>query len=338
MQPKAVAEWNKVQTYDVRHVRRTQVASVTEIVLALLSSACFAASHVVSRRGLDRTSVSAGYMVIVGCAWMVVMVPMLLDPPETVSTRAVLFFAVSGLFAPAISRAAALGGVRALGPSISVPIQQGLRPLIVVPAAVILLNEAFGWTRVLGLAAIVTGGWILSRDPARGGGLTAETLITTGSARGHLAMAVDQRRSTRRLRPGIAFPVAAAIGYATSDLLVKIGLGGGSDPVYAAPLSIGVGFIVWAVAHAFRPVRRRFRLSGGAGWLVLSGAFMGTAILLLFRALAIGDVSLVAPVIGTQPLFVMLLSAVLLRHVEVRDRMTVFAVSIVVIGTILVSL
>jgi drug/metabolite transporter (DMT)-like permease len=75
---------------------------VTGIGLALLSSSCFAASHVVSRRGLEGTSVSAGYMVIVGCAWVVVMIPMLLDPPETVSTRAVVFFALSGLFAPAI--------------------------------------------------------------------------------------------------------------------------------------------------------------------------------------------------------------------------------------------
>jgi drug/metabolite transporter (DMT)-like permease len=277
-------------------------------------------------------------MVIVGCAWVVVMIPMLVDPPETVSTRAMVFFAVSGLFAPAISRAAALGGVRALGPSISVPIQQGLRPLIVVPAAVIVLNETFGWTRVLGLAAIVTGGWILSRDPAGAGEPPAEALVSRERGAGHPATVVDRRPSTRGFRPGIAFPIAAAIGYATSDLLVKIGLGGGSDPVYAAPLSIGVGFLVWAIAHAFRPVRRRFRLGRDVGWLVLAGAFMGLAILLLFRALARGDVSLVAPVIGTQPLFVMLLSAILLRHLEVRDRTTIFAASVVVVGTILVSL
>jgi drug/metabolite transporter (DMT)-like permease len=313
---------------------------VSEIALALLSSASFAASHVVSRRGLEGTSVSAGYMVIVGCAWVVVVIPMLLDPPETVSTRAVVFFALSGLFAPAISRWAALGGVRALGPSISVPIQQGLRPLIVVPAAVIVLNETVGWTRVLGLAAIVTGGWILSREPARADELPAEAFEAPGPAAGQLATAVERRSRTSRwgFRPGIAYPIAAAIGYATSDLLVKIGLGGGADPVYAAPLSIGVGFLVWAVAHAFRPMRRRFRLGKAAGWLVLSGAFMGTAILLLFRALARGDVSLVAPVIGTQPLFVMLLSAILLRHLERRDRTTVLAASIVVIGTILVAL
>jgi uncharacterized membrane protein len=64
---------------------------------------------------------------------------------------------------------------------------------------------------------------------------------------------------------------------------------------------------------------------------------MGAAILLLFHALARGDVSLVSPVIGTQPLFVMVLSAMILRHLERRDRSTILAASIVVIGTILVS-
>jgi drug/metabolite transporter (DMT)-like permease len=313
---------------------------VTEIVLALLASASFAASHVVSRRGLEGTSVSAGYLVIVGCAWVVVSIPLLLDPPEAVSSRAVAFFAISGLFAPAISRAAALGGVRALGPSISVPIQQGLRPLIVVPAAVIVLNETVGWTRALGLVAIVAGGWILSREPAGVNELPAEALVASEPPPGILATATERRgrRSTWGFRPGIAFPIAAAIGYATADLLVKIGLGDAADPVYAAPLSVGVGFLAWAVAHAFRPMRRRFRLGNDAGWLVLAGAFMGTAILLLFHALARGDVTLVAPVIGTQPLFVMLLSAILLGHLERRDRTTVIAASVVVIGTILVSL
>jgi drug/metabolite transporter (DMT)-like permease len=311
-----------------------------EIVLALLSAASFAGSHVASKRGLQGTSVTAAFMLIVGCAWLVVSIPLFLDPPESVSLRAAVYFVISGLFAPAISRAAALGGVRALGPSVSVPIQQGLRPLIVVPAAVVVLGETFGLSRVVGLAAIAAGGWMLSREPERVGGVPADTLVNdTPHVQGSASTALDRRTRTVPwgFRRGIAFPIAAAVGYSTSDLLVKVGLGGASDPVYAAPLSIGTGFLVWAIAHAFPSVRRRFRLGRDAGWLVLSGALMGAAILLLFHALARGDVSLVAPVIGTQPLFVMVLSAMILRHLERRDRSTILAASIVVIGTILVS-
>lgn len=315
-----------------------------EVVFALLSSASFAASHVVSKRGLQGTSVTAGFMVIVGCAWVVVSIPVLIDPPESVSSRSLVFFAVSGLFAPAVSRAAALAGVHALGPSISVPIQQGLRPLIAVPAAAVLLGEAFGPLRGLGVALIVVGGWFLSRQP--GGGTAdvpidpsieeAEGLAGPGSVRTR----VRQRTAlvSRGFRPGIVYPVVAAFAYATSDLLVKSGLDTASEPAFGATVSIGVGFLVWSVAHALPSVRRRFRLGRDAGWLVLSGALMGVAILLLFNALDRGDVSVVAPVVSTQPLLVFLLSALILRHMERRDPSMVAAGVLVVIGTILVSL
>jgi uncharacterized membrane protein len=95
--------------------------------------------------------------------------------------------------------------------------------------------------------------------------------------------------------------------------------------------------MVWSIAHILPPVRRRFRIGTDAWWLVVSGVFMGVAILLLFHALAQGDVSLVAPVIGTQPLFVLVLSAMLLRNLERRDRSTIVAATLVVIGTILVA-
>jgi drug/metabolite transporter (DMT)-like permease len=291
----------------------------------------------VSKRGLAGTSVTAGYLVIVSSALVVVSLPLVVDPPDQVSGSAVALFAVSGLFAPAISRAAALAGVHVLGPSISVPIQQGLRPLIVVPAAIVLLDESFGPFRVIGVAAIVAGGWILSREPAVSAA-PAEVPIPQDE---RLEEAPPPRRRPFEIagfRRGIVFPIVAAIGYATSDLLVKVGLGDTSDPVYAAPISIGTGLLVWGIAHLFPSVRRRFRLGTGAGWLVLSGATMGTAILLLFHALDRGEVSLVAPVIGTQPLFVLLLSAILLRTVERRERSTFVAAAIVVAGTILVSL
>lgn len=282
-------------------------------------------------------------MVIVGSAWVLVTIPLwATDAPLSFPIRSVVLFAASGLFAPAIARAAALAGVQAMGPSVSVPIQQGLRPLIVLPAAAFVLGETFGPLRVVGVAAIVVGGWLLSRQPVIATGhsalitaMTEKTSIHAGSSR------VGGRRRTstvlRGFRPGVVYPLVAAIAYATSDLLVKSGLNGTSETVYGPPVSIGTGLVVWLIAHAFPSVRRRFRLGRDAGWLVLSGALMGIAILLLFHALNRGDVSLVAPVIATQPLFVFLLSALILRNIERRERSTIIAGLIVVMGTILVS-
>jgi drug/metabolite transporter (DMT)-like permease len=312
-----------------------------EVVLAISSAASFAASHVVSKRGLHGTSITAGFMVIVGCAWAVVSIPVLLDPPDSIPGRSIAFFAISGFFAPAIARAAALTGVHRLGPSITVPIQQGLRPLLVLPAAAIVLGEGFGPLRVFGAMTIVTGGWILSRQPGGGTSDVPVDPVMDEEANPKDSVRARVRRRTagvsRGFRPGVIYPLAAAVAYSTADLLVKSGLESPSDPAFGAVVSIGSGLLLWSVAHALPAVRRRFRLGRDARWLMLSGAFMGGAILLLFNALDRGDVSLVAPVVATQPLFVFLFSTLILRHLERLERSTLIAGVLMVIGTICVS-
>jgi drug/metabolite transporter (DMT)-like permease len=283
-------------------------------------------------------------LIIVASAWVFVTIPLLADPPDSVSMNAVALFAVSGLFAPAIARSAALAGVKALGPSVSVPIQQGLRPVIVLPLAALALGETFGPLRVLGVLAIVAGGWTLSRErgvAASDGALDALVMETDSTASGS-STRTDVRKGatavTRGYRRGVVYPVVAAFAYSTSDLLVKSGLDGSSETSYGPPVSIGTGLLLWAIAHLLPSVRRRFEVGRDVGWLVLSGALMGSAILFLFHALDRADVSLVAPLVATQPLFVLLLSALILRHLERRERSTVLASLVVVGGTILVSL
>lgn len=312
-------------------------------IFALLSAASFAASHVVSKRGLGSTSITASFMVIVACALVVVSIPVVTDVPDTVAARSVVLFAISGLFAPATARAAALAGVHTLGPSVAVPIQQGLRPLMVLPAAAVFLGEEIGPLRVVGALAIVAGGWVLSRQP---GGGTADAPVEpeleadVGRSRSSIRRRVRRRAVavSSGFRPGVIYPLTAAVAYSAADLLVKSGLETTSDPAFGAMVSIGSGLTVWSLAHLFPSVRRRFRAGRDVWWLVVSGALMGVAILLLFTGLDRGDVSLVAPVVATQPLFVFLFSTLILRHLERLERSTLLAGLIVVVGTILVSM
>lgn len=313
-------------------------------MLALLSAASFAMSHVVSKRGLQDTSITAGVIVILTCAWLVVSVSAIGELPVTLSTRTMVIFAVSGLFAPGIARGAALAGVHVLGPSIAVPIQQGLRPLIVLPAAAVVLGEGFGPLRVAGAVVIVTGGWILSRPPNGETGDSPKVSVGEDAAvldvGGSMPSRIQRRARAvvRRLRPGVVYPVVAAFAYSTSDVLVKSGLDTESAPALGAAISSGTGLLMWYLAHALPSVRKRFRIGRHGGWLVISGALAGLAILFLFRALDRGEVSLVAPIVATQPLFVFMFSTLILRHLEQLDRSTIVAGVLVVIGVILVSL
>jgi drug/metabolite transporter (DMT)-like permease len=294
---------------------------------ALVSAGCFAGSHVVSKRGLQDTSVTAGSLLVLGVSWVVVAVWVAFDPPGSVSTPDLLVFAALGLLTPAVARWASLMGVDVLGPTISVPIQQGLRPVLAVTAAVVVLDESVGLVQAIGIGAIIAGGWVLSRAPT----LAPATAGSWGSGRAALALRVGLRRGT-------VFPVLAAVALTTSDLVIRATVGDSGEPAFAAMLSTGTGFLAWllVVAGSSR-VRRLVRFGPGSWWLAMAGALVGVAIVALFTALVDGNVAVVTPIASSQPLIVFVLSALLLRDLEQIRRSTVLAGLAIVAGTILVA-
>jgi drug/metabolite transporter (DMT)-like permease len=293
---------------------------------ALVSAGCFAGSHVVSKRGLQDTSVVAGSLLVLGVSWVVVATAVAFDPPASVSAGGILLFSLLGLLTPAVARWASLKGVDTLGPSVSVPIQQGLRPVLAVVAAMLLLDESVGPLQALGIAAIIAGGWVLSRGPSR-----RSTIADRNEGREPALLGGG-------LRPGTAFPVIAAVALTASDLLVRGSVGEFGEPGFAALLSTGAGFLAWVFVAATVPtIRRSVRFGPGAWWLAAAGALVGVAILSLFNALLRGEVAVVTPIASSQPLIVFVLSALFLRDLE-RIRMpTVLAGLAVVAGTILVA-
>jgi drug/metabolite transporter (DMT)-like permease len=295
-------------------------------VWALFSAFCFAGSHVVSKRGLKDTSVTAASLIVLGVSWTIIAITVLFDPPAEVTARAIVVFAALGLIVPAISRWAVLKSVDVLGPSIAIPIQQGLRPLLAVTGAALLLGEDVGLVRGIGVALIIAGGWQLSRRPP-------EDRVGSDDA-------TAPRARWWALRRGIVFPLTAAVAYAASDLLVRSTLGDDlAEPSFAAMVSTGSGLLAWLlVVVTVRPMRASVRFGRAAWWLVASGGLIGFAIMGVYQALSRGEVSLVTPINATQPLIVLLLSAFLLRDVERIRPMTVVSATAIVAGAILVSL
>ena len=299
-------------------------------LFALLAATCFAGSQVTAKRGLVTTSVVGGVLISVSTALVVLAISVAFDPPQSVDVTAIAFFAGAGIAAPGISRWAATTGVHVLGPSIAVPITQGARPLLAVAGAIAFLDEALDPQRAIALFAIVAGGWELSRSRGEA------QALGMGSLEGTLE---DERSSRHFFRPGIAFPLVAGLAYATSDVLAKEGLRQLGDPSFGALVGIGTALLVWlVVVTVSSAVRERVHFGPHRGWLVLSGALAGLALLNLFNALDRGDVTLVSPIIATQPLAVFVLSRLLLRDLEKLHPSTVLAGTSIVIGTIVMSL
>lgn len=313
---------------------------------ALLAAASFAASQVALRRGLVSTTIVGGLLVSLCASLVVLTAAVALDPPTTaLDRRALALFAMAGIAAPGLARWAAATGVKRLGPSAAVPIMQGARPLLATAAAVLLLSESLTTQRALGLGLIVAGGWSLSRRTAEDGGHRRSSGVDDLDA-GHVGSdvlagqtpATADRRYRSVLRRGAAFPLLAGLCYASTDILIKQGLLLLPNPAVGALTSTVAALITWsAVVVVSTRTRTQVKLGPDVGWQVLSGVLAGSALLCLSNALRRGDVTLVSPILASQPLMVFLLSRLLLRDLERLRLATVVAGCSIVVGTLVVS-
>jgi drug/metabolite transporter (DMT)-like permease len=303
-----------------------RMRGISSELLAVVCALCFSGAFVSFKRGAAGTSLVGAVLVTLGSGWLVVLVATAIDPPTSVSRDGLLLFGLTGVVAPGIGYSAALAGVARLGPSISVPIQQGTRPLISVGGATWLLGESVTALQLVGVAAIVAGSIGLSRRDGDG-----------SEAGRNNAGAVDD--PARSLRPGVAYALTAAVSFGSFDLLVKHALGIMDEPAFAATVTLGSGFLAWVLLALLVPsLRARIRIGPGVGWVALGGVFFGCAALSVFHALLDGRVSLVAPILACQPLLVWVLSAALLRNIESIRAPTLLFGTLVVCGALLVVL
>lgn len=293
-------------------------------LFAVVSTICFAGSFIAAKRGLARTTVAAAMLTSLAAAWVFLLVASLMNWPSIVSISDLILLVCTGLIAPGVGYWASLTGNQRLGPSIAVPLQQAGRPLLAVVAATVFLNESVSLLQTLGIAAIVAGGVGLSRRDA-----TEARAATSG---------LQKARLKDRFRPGLAFPITAAVSFAIFDILVKISLSSGNEPTFAAMVVVGAGLGAWLLLTACFPTVRREVTSGNHDpWIFASGILFGAAALTVFLALSDGHVSVISPILASQPLAVFILSRLLLKEIEVIRRSTILFGLIVVAGAIVVT-
>lgn len=257
-------------------------------------------------------------MISLPATWVVTVIAVGIDPPESINRSSTVLFALSGLVAPGVSRLADLTGVQRLGPSISVPLQSGTRPLLSVIGGVVLLGEEMNLLLGLGVVAIVLGLWNLSRRS-----VVEKALGDDGGP----------RRLRSMLRPGIVFPIVAGTAFAVSDVLKKEGLASAADPTFGAMVAIGSALVFWMVATLLSPrILADLHLGPGSHLFLISGVLTALALISLFHALDRGNVSVVGPITSSSPLVIFALSALFLRDLETITRRTVLSGAAVVLG------
>ncbi len=277
------------------------------VVLALCSAALFGGMTVALRPALAR-----GDDPLVGALWTVLPAAGVALIAAAIAgdwdISAVWPFALAGILGPGVSQILFTLAVRDAGPS-RASATVGMAPLFAVSFAAILLGEPLVAGIVIGAVLIVTGGILLASESGR-----PEHVKTIG----------------------LFFALASTCAFALRDTFVRwLALDADVSPELAisATLLAGVATILVAIAVG----RRRLTL-GSLPAFVPAGVLFGLSYVSLYEAYFRGRLSVVAPLVATESLWGVGLSALFLRRVEGVGRRLVVGAMFVVAGGIVIGL
>jgi len=273
------------------------------VALALGSALLFGAMTVALRFALRVPDAGAGAAATLMVALAVAATAAGIDATSHGIDVAGLWpFALAGLLAPGSSQILFTLAVREAGPS-RASVAVGAAPLVAVTIALLFLHEPLRVPLVLGALLIVGGG---------------------------LALATERSRPEHVRMIGLAYALATTLLFASRDNLVRhLARATTVRPQAAAATTMLVGVVV-GLAYARRlPSRRELRAFAPAGLC------FGLSYVLLFEAYYRGRVSIVSPLVATESLWGVTLSALFVRHDRIGRRVLLGALLIVSGGALI---
>ena len=267
------------------------------------------------RKGLKHSTPTTSALVYLAIntaiLWSIVL---LQHPLDRVISEGTIYFILAGVAAPGIAARFRDTGISRLGVTLTSPIV-GTTTFISMILAVLILGETLTPIIMLGAVLIFVG----------------VTLLTRGGNQ------ADWRKKD------LIYPVAAAILFALSTNMRKIGLTRIESPVVGAAITSLVS-LVTLLAFILAS-----RARGSDAWAVdlnlralkyfgFSGFISSIAFLLYFMALNSSYVVKIQPIAGSNPLFALVFSYIFLRDVERINRQAILATFLIVSGIALIAL
>ncbi len=277
--------------------------------LALASAFLSAAATILIRYGLQRYGPYTGVWinVLVGTAglWLAVLITGGLGHP---SPRSLLFFVLAGLIGTVAGRLLRFLAIEAVGASISAGFTN-ITPLVSSCLAIVVLGEHVTLPIVVGTLVIVAGTTVLSM----GGRLLG-------------------------VPPALLWlPALSATCFGVVAILRKIGLGGAA-PIPGAAVNVSTAMVAFTAFLLATGQARAMRCSGRSlVYFILAGLAENLSVFLVILSLSFGAVSVVAPLQNVTPIFVLLLSAVFLRGIEMLNARVIGGTLLIVLGAFLIT-
>lgn len=257
-------------------------------LLALLSAFFNASATILIRQGLQDSNPHTGFWInlVVGVAglWLAVWI---LTPGDAFAIGALPYFIAAGLLGTVGGRFTRFLAIDKVGASVAAPIIN-LNPFISAGLAIALLGERVTLPILAGTVIIVAGTILLS---------------------------LSRRQVGFQLRH-LVYPFTAASCFGAVAIIRKLGLSE-TGPIFGSAVNMTTALIAFTLLLWASGNRQAMHCRGPSLWYFIgAGIAENTGVCLLIVALSLGQVSLVVPLAGTAPLFVLPMTWLFLRHVE----------------------
>lgn len=258
------------------------------VILALGSALCFAVALIFTQFGLRTVPSwrSPLYTILSSlvAAWSGALI---FTDWSTFDCRAALIFAAVGCVFPVLVSILAIRANERLGPAIA-GAAGNVTPLFAILGAVLFLGEQLDRGQVGGLVLIVAGVALMALRGGAGGRQWSVWVL--------------------------GLPLAAALIRGATQPAIKTGLTLWHEPLAAVAISYTLSAIVIVTL-----IGRKLRTAGapdrvGKRWFIAVGLANGLATFLLYAALGLGSVAVVAPLVAIFPLIALVLSYLFLRN------------------------
>jgi drug/metabolite transporter, DME family len=228
--------------------------------------------------------------------------------PGRPSATGLAFFVLAGLIGTVAGRLLRFVSIEQVGASISSALI-ALSPLISSALAILLLGEDVTLPIAAGTVVIVVGTIVLSAGGKRIGVRPAQLLL----------------------------PLLSATCFGVVAVLRKLGLSG-AGPVVGSAVNATTALIAFTTFLVASGQRDAMVWRGrGIGHFVIAGVMENGGVFLTILALSVGTVSVVLPLTGAAPIFVLLLSFFFLKGVEVLNSRVVVGTILIVAGVYLIT-
>lgn len=301
-------------------------------LLAVLSAATFGFNNASVRRGVLSGTVGQAVAITVPLGLPLFVIPAFfmgqLDNVGAVSSFQWIALGLAGVLHFVWGRYCNYRAVQAMGSNLAGTVMQA-QLLIALVLAMVFLGEVLTTLKVVGIALVVSGPWIMLSGRARRGDKKP-------AVEGPVGFKPDFVR-------GSVFALLAATGYGVSPILINAGLKGmggigsgvlGGFISYAASTAVVVAFLI------VRPDQFRHALATdrvAAKWFLISGLAVWVSQFFRYLALGIAPVTVVQPIQQLSVLFRMVFAWLLNREYEVFDIRAVAGIFVSFIGAVLLA-